>query len=283
MSRGVIISAISMRGGASRMSMPDGSRHRTSARSDSAIRSVGRSRIDGASTGTLRSARRSPNWRLPSIRTVRWPSWPSATARLNAIVVLPTPPLGAKTEMTRVRQRRGRSASSSLRTPGDAVHQVEARRTASPGRRGCRARDRPRPGSAGRSARSPGTPRPAAWICSTSLGPLIRPCSSASTSTTSGRSSPIWSIALAAVGEHVEHLDVLLGVQQAADVLRDLRARPRRSAGASGRCSTARHGPDDTTGPRRPDARSVGHARRLRGARRRGRPAPSPGRSAPRS
>ena len=30
MSRGVSISAISMRGGASRMSMPDGSRHRTS-------------------------------------------------------------------------------------------------------------------------------------------------------------------------------------------------------------------------------------------------------------
>ena len=54
-SRGVTISAISMRGGASRMSIPDGSRHSTSARSDSAIRSVGRSRIDGASTGTLSS------------------------------------------------------------------------------------------------------------------------------------------------------------------------------------------------------------------------------------
>ena len=33
--------------------MPDGSRQRTSPRSDSAIRSVGRSRIDGASTGHL--------------------------------------------------------------------------------------------------------------------------------------------------------------------------------------------------------------------------------------
>ena len=74
--------------------MPDGSRHRTSLRSDSAIRSVGRSRIDGASTGTLSSERRSPNWRLPSMSTVRWSSWPSATARLNAIVVLPTPPFG---------------------------------------------------------------------------------------------------------------------------------------------------------------------------------------------
>ena len=36
------------------------------------------------------------------MRTVRWPSWPSATARLNAIVVLPTPPFGAKTDMIRV-------------------------------------------------------------------------------------------------------------------------------------------------------------------------------------
>ena len=98
MSRGVTISAISTRGGASRMSIPDGSRQRTSARSDSATRSVGRSRIDGASTGTFRSARRSPNWRLPSIRTVRCSAWANATARLNAIVVLPTPPFGANTE-----------------------------------------------------------------------------------------------------------------------------------------------------------------------------------------
>ena len=76
MSRAVIISAISTRGGASRMSIPDGSRQRTSWRSDSATRSVGRSRIDGASTGTFSSARRSPNWRLPSISTVRWPCCP---------------------------------------------------------------------------------------------------------------------------------------------------------------------------------------------------------------
>ena len=53
MSRVVIISAISTRGGASRMSMPDGSRQSTSWRSDSATRSVGRSRIDGASTRHL--------------------------------------------------------------------------------------------------------------------------------------------------------------------------------------------------------------------------------------
>ncbi len=92
------MSAISMRGGASRMSMPEGSRQSTSARSVSWIRSVGRSRIDGASAGTLRRARRSPNWRLPSISTVFTPMCCcSATARLNASVVLPTPPLGANT------------------------------------------------------------------------------------------------------------------------------------------------------------------------------------------
>ena len=83
--------------------MPDGSRHRTSARSDSAIRSVGRSSSDGASIGTLSSARMSPNWRLPSMRTVRNGSWPIATARLKASVVLPTPPLGAKTVIIRAR------------------------------------------------------------------------------------------------------------------------------------------------------------------------------------
>ena len=63
---------------------------------------VGRQVEDrGASTGTLSSERRSPNWRLPSIRTVRCSTWAKATARLNAIVVLPTPPFGAKTRITR--------------------------------------------------------------------------------------------------------------------------------------------------------------------------------------
>ena len=81
--------------------MPDGSRHRTSCRSDSWMRSVGKSRIDGASTGTFSSDRMSPNCRLASMSTVRCPCWPIATARLNAIVVLPTPPLGANTDTTR--------------------------------------------------------------------------------------------------------------------------------------------------------------------------------------
>ncbi len=57
--------------------------------------------MDGTSLGTLSSARRSPYWRLPSISAVDAPSWAMLTARLKAIVVLPTPPLGAKTETTR--------------------------------------------------------------------------------------------------------------------------------------------------------------------------------------
>ena len=35
------------------------------------------------------------------MRTVREPCWPTATARLNARVVLPTPPLGANSVIIR--------------------------------------------------------------------------------------------------------------------------------------------------------------------------------------
>ena len=90
------------------------------------MRSVGRSSIDGASTGTLSSARRSPNWRLPSIRTVRGPSWPSATARLNAIVVLPTPPLGAKTVIIRAEPVERSLVAASLRTCCEAGDELVA-------------------------------------------------------------------------------------------------------------------------------------------------------------
>ena len=55
------------------------------------------------------------------------------------------------------------------------------------------------------------------------MRPLTRPWSSASTRTTSGRSSLDLGERLAAVGHDVEQLDRLLRVQQAADVLRDLR------------------------------------------------------------
>ena len=68
-----------------------------------------------------------------------------------------------------------------------------------------------------------GTPSSASWIISTSLEPLIRPWSSASTRTMSGRSSLIVGDRPAAVGQDLEELDPLLRVEQAADVLRDLR------------------------------------------------------------
>ena len=68
-----------------------------------------------------------------------------------------------------------------------------------------------------------GTPSSASWICSTSLGPLIRPWSSASTRTTSGRSSRIVRDGPAAVVDDVEQLHPGLRVEQAADVLGDLR------------------------------------------------------------
>ena len=47
--------------------------------------------------------------------TVRCSSWPSATARLNAIVVLPTPPFGREDAHDPRRWRPRSSASNSLR------------------------------------------------------------------------------------------------------------------------------------------------------------------------
>ena len=63
----------------------------------------------------------------------------------------------------------------------------------------------------------------ALWICSTRLGPLTRPCRSASTRTTSGRSSWIVRRALPPSVSTSSSLTLALRVQQAADVLRDLR------------------------------------------------------------
>ena len=177
------------------MSIPDGSRQSTSPRSDSAIRSVGRSRMEGASTGTLSSARRSPNWMLPSIRTVRWSIWASATARLNAMVVLPTPPFGEKMVMTRVVPTVWRASKSFLTC---AIRVIRSK----PENGIDRTPSIPRAGSGsigfcGTVRTITGTSRPASRICSTSFGPLTRPWSRASTITTSGRISPIAAIARA--------------------------------------------------------------------------------------
>ena len=62
------------------MSIPDGSRHMTSMRSCSRIRSVGRLTMLGATAGTRSSPRRSLNGRAVDGQT-RFCS-PSATARL---------------------------------------------------------------------------------------------------------------------------------------------------------------------------------------------------------
>ena len=222
MSRVVTISAISTRGGASRMSIPDGSRQRTSWRSDSATRSVGRSRIDGASTGTLSSARRSPNWRLPSIRTVRWSSWPRATARLNAIVVLPTPPFGAKTE--KIRDEPVVDVGVELLADlGDPVHQVEARERHRQDAVDALRPDRPSTGFWGTVRTMTGTPSPASAICSTSWQALD-PALEQRVDEDDVRSELLdLGQDLAAVGQDVEQLDRALRVQQAADVLRHLR------------------------------------------------------------
>ena len=46
--------------------------------------------------------------------TVRIPSWPTATARLKAMVVLPTPPLGAKIVTIRAVPRESPAAAAWL-------------------------------------------------------------------------------------------------------------------------------------------------------------------------
>ena len=106
------------------------------------------------------------------------------------------------------------------RTPGSSGRSP---RTASTGRRGSRHRCRPRSGSAGTVRTMTGTPSPASWIASTSLGPLSRPWRRASTSTTSGRSSRIVPIARVPSSITSSSLTRRLRVEQAADVLRDLR------------------------------------------------------------
>ena len=77
--------------------MPDGSRHRTSARSDSPIRSVGRSRSDGRLDRHLEQRAHVAELEAAVDEDRPHAGLAEATARLKASVVLPTPPLGAKT------------------------------------------------------------------------------------------------------------------------------------------------------------------------------------------
>ena len=202
--------------------------------------------------------------------TVRCSRWPSATARLKAMVVLPTPPFGAKTEKMRVGPT-SELARELLLDARDPVHEVEAgerhREDAVDARRRVDARrvlghgqDDDRDARAGARA-----------ICSTSLGPLIRPCSRASTRTTSGPQLADLGERLAPVGHDVEQLDCDCAF-----------SRPRMYCATCGTSSTSRRrvwsllpeepdmGLDDTTGPSpgtHPTVRDA-TARRVRARRR---------------
>ncbi len=126
--------------------------------------------------------------------TVRSSCWASATARLKAMVVLPTPPFGAKTEMVRVAATSPRAANSFLTPAMRFIRSNPENGMASTAL--TPASGSTSTGFCGTVSMMTGTFRPDSLICSASLGPLIRPCSSASTSTTSGRSCEIWASAL---------------------------------------------------------------------------------------
>ena len=183
MSRVVTISAISTRGGASRMSMPDGSRHMMSTRSCSRMRSVGRLTMLGATAGTRSRPRRSLNWSEPSTRQTLW-SCPRPTARLYASVVRPTPPLGEKSDTI---SEPARDDSTARVSPTLRIMVVRSKpvngilRTASIPRSGFSVT-----GFCGTVSMITPTCGSALRISSATCCPLTRPWSRASTITTSG-------------------------------------------------------------------------------------------------
>ena len=177
--------------------------------------------MDGASTGTLSSARRSPNWTLPSMSTVRWSSWARATARLKAIVVLPTPPLGAKTDMTfvaataelaansfrtlAIRFMRSNPENGIASTPWMPLRRVDLDRVLRDGQ------------DDDRDAETGG------MDLLDELGPLD-PALEQRVDEDDVRAELADLLErLAAIGQHVEELDRLLRVQEPPDVLRHLR------------------------------------------------------------
>ena len=153
--------------------------------------------------------------------TVRCSSWPIATARLKAMVVLPTPPLGAKTDRIRGRPvgRRGRELLLHVRRSGSSGRSP---RTASRGRRGCPRSTSTSTGFCGTVRTITGTPRPASWICSTSLQALDPALQERVDEDDVRPQLADLGEHLAAVGDDVEQLHRRLRVEQPADVLRDL-------------------------------------------------------------
>ena len=86
--------------------MPDGSRHRTSPRSDSEIRSVGRSRIDGASAGPWSKRAQVAELQAAVDQDGALLELAEGDGEIERERRLADPPFGAKTDMTR--GRRGR-------------------------------------------------------------------------------------------------------------------------------------------------------------------------------
>ena len=203
------------------MSIPDGSRQSTSPRSDSAIRSVGRSRIDGASAGTLSSERRSPNWRLPSISTVRWLELAEGDREVERDGRLADPALRREDAHHAVRARSSWIASNSLRALRDPGHQVEAGE-----RHRQDAVDAERRVGLDRVLRHGQDDDRDAELglvdLLDELGALDPALEQRVDEDDVGPQLPDRGDRPRAVGQHVEQLDPGLGVQQAADVLGDL-------------------------------------------------------------
>ena len=178
--------------------------------------------------------------------TVRWSSWPIATARLKAIVVLPTPPFGAKTEMIRVAP----PALDGLERLADVVDDVDE----------VEARERHREDAVDavlgvRIERVLGHGQDDHGDAELGLVDLVdevRPLDPSLEQRIDQDDvrSELLDVRqrLRAVGQDVEKLDLGLRVQQATDVLRDLRhVLDDEQAGLIARC----HPSDDTMWPSR--------------------------------
>ena len=157
------------------------------------------------------------------MRTVRCSELPERDREVEGDGRLADAALRARRrDRTRV-LRRLRVRLEVLADAGRSGSSGRSRRTASTGRRGCPVRGSGSIGFCGTVRTMTGHAELGLVDLLDELGPLTRPWSSASTSTTSGRSSLIVAERLAALGQDVEELDRCLRVQQAADVLGDLR------------------------------------------------------------
>ena len=139
--------------------------------------------------------------------TVRWSSWPSGDRQVERDGRLADAALRREDAiMTRVLRRCVASGLELLAHAGDPGHQVEAGERHRQDAVDARARV-DSTGFWGTVSTMTGTPSSASWICSTSLGPLSRPWSSASTSDDVGALLADRGERPAAVVDDVEQLD----------------------------------------------------------------------------